>query len=61
MLEVDYPAGVVRNPSSGAAVTLRKFPPMIEQIYQCGGLPEFAHQRYLREGGSGAAGTRVKE
>ena len=49
MLEVDYPAGTVRNPASGAAVTLKKFPPMIEQIYECGGLPEFAYERYIRE------------
>lgn len=49
MLEVDYPRGVVRNPGSGRTVALRKFPPMIEQIFECGGLPEFAHERYLRE------------
>jgi 3-isopropylmalate dehydratase small subunit len=48
-LEVDYPEGLVRNPASGAAVALRRFPPMIERIYECGGLPEFAYQRYLRE------------
>jgi len=59
-LEVDYPAGVVRNPASGAAVALRKFPPTIEEIYQCGGLPEFAYQRYLRESASGA-GTKKGE
>ena len=51
-LEVDYPAGVVRNPASGAAVALRKFPPSIERIYECGGLPEFAYQRYIREAAS---------
>lgn len=48
-LEVDYPKGVVRNPASGKSVALRRFPPMIEQIFECGGLPEFAHERYLRE------------
>lgn len=48
-LEVDYPNGVVRNFASGASVTLRKYPPAIEQIFECGGLPEFAYQRYLRE------------
>lgn len=59
-LEVDYPAGVVRNPASGGAVSLRKFPPMIERIYECGGLPEFAYQRYQREAALAAAerGTR---
>ena len=49
-LEVDYPAGIVRNPVSGASVTMRKYPPLIERIFQSGGLPEFAHERYLMEG-----------
>lgn len=48
-LEVDYPKGLVRNPASGAAVPLRKYPPAIEQIFECGGLPEFAYERYQRE------------
>jgi 3-isopropylmalate dehydratase small subunit len=48
-VEVDYAKGVVRNPASGQAVALRKFPPMIEKIFECGGLPEFAYERYLRE------------
>jgi hypothetical protein len=32
-------------------VALRKFPPLIEQIFAAGGLPEFAFQRYQREQG----------
>ena len=48
-LIVDYPAGRVTNAVSGASVALRKFPPLIEQIYRVGGLPEFARERYLRE------------
>jgi 3-isopropylmalate/(R)-2-methylmalate dehydratase small subunit len=48
-LEVDYPQGIVRNVKSGATVALRKFPPLIEQIFSAGGLPEFARERYLRE------------
>jgi 3-isopropylmalate dehydratase small subunit len=48
-LEVDYPAGEVRNPATGASVYMRKFPPLIERILHCGGLPEFARQRYLAE------------
>ena len=48
-LEVDYPNAVVRNTASGRNVTLRKFPPLIEQIFSAGGLPEFARARYLRE------------
>jgi len=64
-LDVDYPKGIVRNPGSGASVPLRKYPPAIEQIFECGGLPEFAYERYLREtatadraGGSGATPSR---
>lgn len=48
-LEIDYPAGVVRNPVSGASVELRRFPPLVEQIFAAGGLPEFGRERYLRE------------
>jgi len=48
-LEVDYSKGVVLNSKSGASVTLRKYPPSIEQIFECGGLPEFAYERYMRE------------
>ena len=48
-LEVDYPGGIVRNPATGASVTLRKYPPLIERIFQSGGLPEFARERYLKE------------
>jgi 3-isopropylmalate dehydratase small subunit len=48
-LEIDYPAGVIRNPASGKEVGLRKYPPLIEQIFAAGGLPEFAYQRYMRE------------
>ena len=48
-LEVAYADGVVRNPSTGKHVEVRKFPPLIEEIFAAGGLPEFAYQRYLRE------------
>lgn len=48
-LEVDYPAGLVRNTKSGGSVALRRYPPGIEQIFECGGLPQFAYERYLRE------------
>ena len=49
VLEVDYPAGIIRNVNSDASKALRKFPPAIEQIFECGGLPQFAYERYLRE------------
>ena len=57
ILEVDYPRGEVRNVASGAAVLLRRFPAMIEEIYACGGLPEFARERYLRESALAAAAS----
>jgi 3-isopropylmalate/(R)-2-methylmalate dehydratase small subunit len=52
-LEIDYPAGVIRNPASGKEVALRKYPPLIEQIFAAGGLPEFAYQRYMCENAAG--------
>ena len=48
-LVVDYPQGLVCNPATGASVALRKFPALIEQIFECGGLPELAYERYIRE------------
>jgi 3-isopropylmalate/(R)-2-methylmalate dehydratase small subunit len=48
-LEVDYRHARVRNVASGATATMRQFPPLIEQIFECGGLPEFAYERYQRE------------
>lgn len=48
-LEVDYPAGIARVPATGASVELKKFPPVIEQIFAAGGLPESAYARYMRE------------
>jgi 3-isopropylmalate/(R)-2-methylmalate dehydratase small subunit len=54
-LEVDYRGGVILNPATGATVALRRFPPLIEQIFASGGLPEFAYQRYMRESAGKAA------
>lgn len=48
-LEVDYRNARVCNVASGANVAMRQFPPLIEQIFECGGLPEFAYERYQRE------------
>ena len=53
-LEVDYRGSMVRNPATGASVELRQFPPLIEEIFAAGGLPEFAFQRYQRERADGA-------
>jgi 3-isopropylmalate/(R)-2-methylmalate dehydratase small subunit len=48
-LEIDYRQAMVRNSATGAGVALHKFPPMIEQIFDCGGMGAFVRQRYLRE------------
>ena len=48
-LEIDYPKSVVSNPATGASAELRRFPPLIEEIFSAGGLPEYAYQRYVRE------------
>ena len=48
-LEIDYKANRISNVATGASVSIPKFPPMIEQIYECGGLPELSRQRYLQE------------
>lgn len=56
-LEVAYAEGMVRNPATGKAVEVRKFPPLIEQIFAAGGLPEFAYQRYMREMANAPTGS----
>jgi 3-isopropylmalate/(R)-2-methylmalate dehydratase small subunit len=48
-LEIDYAQRRATNAATGASVDLPKFPPMIEQIYACGGLPQLARERYLAE------------
>ncbi len=48
-LEVNYSSGLVRNPGNGKTIALRKYPPLIERIFECGGMPEFAYQRYQSE------------
>jgi 3-isopropylmalate dehydratase small subunit len=49
MLEVDYRNALIRNPATGLTLALNKYPPAIEHIFACGGLPEFAYDRYQRE------------
>ena len=48
-LEIDYAASRARNVATGAEVAIPRFPPMIENIYACGGLPQLARQRFLAE------------
>jgi 3-isopropylmalate dehydratase small subunit len=48
-LEIDYANRIAKNVATGASIAIPKFPPMIEEIYRCGGLPQLARQRYLEE------------
>ena len=48
-LEIDYKASVARNVATGKTIAIPKFPPMIERIYECGGLPQLAYQRFIAE------------
>jgi hypothetical protein len=48
-LEVDYPHSVLRNVTTGASSPLRKYPPTIEAIFECGGLGQFMRRRYEAE------------
>jgi 3-isopropylmalate dehydratase small subunit len=54
-LDVDYNSGIARNADTGASVAIRKFPPLIERIFEAGGLPEVARARYLAETGAAVA------
>jgi 3-isopropylmalate dehydratase small subunit len=56
-LEVDYPNGIVRNVATGETAALRKYPPTIEAIFECGGLGQFMRRRYEAETAGRAAGT----
>lgn len=49
ILELDYSNGTATNVATGSTISFRKYPPMIEQIFACGGLPALARQRYLEE------------
>ena len=48
-LDVDYNSGIARNADTDASVAIRKFPPLIERIFEAGGLLEVARARYLAE------------
>lgn len=48
-IEVDYPNGVVRNLDTGRQVALKKYPPIIERIYEAGGMVAYTRRRYLAE------------
>lgn len=49
VLEIDYAHTTARNTASGATAAIKKFPPLIERIFECGGLAALARQRFLAE------------
>jgi 3-isopropylmalate/(R)-2-methylmalate dehydratase small subunit len=49
-LEIDYPAGAARNAASGRSVSLKRFPPAVEQIYEVGGIQQVIAKRLAEEG-----------
>jgi 3-isopropylmalate/(R)-2-methylmalate dehydratase small subunit len=49
-LAIDYTAGVARNPRTGRQVSLRRFPPTVEQIYAAGGIVPVIGRRLAAEG-----------
>lgn len=55
ILEIDYPRGLVINTATGAQAKISKYPAAIERIYECGGLLQFARERFLREQGVATA------
>lgn len=55
-LEIDYPRGLVVNTANGAQAKISKYPAAIERIYACGGLLQFARERFLREQEAAAGG-----
>lgn len=61
-LEVDYPRGVIVNPATGASLPINKYPAAIEQIFECGGLLQFAYERFIREAAlAGRASPKKQE
>jgi 3-isopropylmalate/(R)-2-methylmalate dehydratase small subunit len=48
-LEVDYQAGVVRNPATGASVPIKRFPPSVEAIFEADGILPLVAKRLEQE------------
>jgi 3-isopropylmalate/(R)-2-methylmalate dehydratase small subunit len=49
-IEVDYPAGVLRNVTGGTELALPRLPASVEEIYQAGGLFRVIAQRLAAQG-----------
>jgi 3-isopropylmalate/(R)-2-methylmalate dehydratase small subunit len=48
-LEIDYRNGVIRNPATGKTLPVKKYPPMIEQLFNTGGILSYTKTRYDTE------------
>ena len=48
-IEIDYAGGVVRNIDTGKEIPVRKYPPIVERIYEAGGMLPYARKRYEAE------------
>ncbi len=48
-LEINYQKGVARNVDTGVTVSITKYPPSVEQIFNAGGLLQLLIQRYEKE------------
>jgi len=51
-IEIDYEAGVVRNPRTGKTISVPKYPPSIQRIFDAGGIIPLLIDRYTKEMGS---------
>lgn len=49
-LEINYPAGRMRNLRSGRELPLPKYPPSVEEIFKAGGILTLLKERCVREG-----------
>ncbi len=56
-LEIDYAAGVARNPATGAQVTIRKYAPSVERVFEAGGLANLIARRLAEQGITPPAST----
>ena len=48
-LEINYREGVIKNPATGKTLPVRKYPPMIEQLYQAGGILPYTKAKHDAE------------
>jgi hypothetical protein len=59
-IEIDYPAGKVRNLSRGGELDLPKYPGAVEEIYQTGGIYYSIAKRLDAEGIAPANGWTLE-